>query len=91
VVDDLDAWLQDDDVVNGIATVALAVTALQNRNQGFSIPSVQDIVDCALNVSQHAWETASPQAVTRFCRPMMFPVIHDQHIVLALVQMDRDG
>lgn len=84
-------WLQDLDVVPGIATVALAVTAHQSWNQGFSIPSAHDLVSCNMRVTRPVAETERPNLVTRFCRPMMFPVYYGDHTVLALVQMDQNG
>ena len=91
VVTDPGAWLQDLDTVPGIATVALAVTAHQNWRQGFSIPSAQDVVSCTMRVIHPSAGVSAPAPVIRFCRPMMFPVYHNQHTVLALVQMDQAG
>jgi hypothetical protein len=85
------SWLHDLDVVPGIATVALAVTDHQSLNEGFSIPSANDLVICNMRVTRPVAEPAALTMVTRFCRPMMFPVYYGDHTVLALVQMDQNG
>lgn len=76
-------WLITDDIALAVAAVASAITNKQNIYRGFSIPSFQSLDNTSLK------DDSVP--VPRFCRPMMFPVWQGQHLVLALVQMNRDG
>lgn len=77
-------WLSEEDIVTAIAAVASAISERQGTTHGFSIPSTEALDNLQLQVPFESW-------VPRFCRPMMFPVLIGEHLVLALVQMNRNG
>lgn len=74
-------WLDDAEVALAIATITLAITRSQDdENLGFSTVDYLSCLHGSLD-SVH---------VPRPCRPMFLPVVHKNHIVLGLVQLDQD-
>lgn len=82
-------FLEGKDVSLAIASVTGAVTAVQDMTAGFSSMSQSDV-----DILQHNVVTGEQvypmQSATRFRRPMLFPVIYNNHIVLAVVQFNND-
>ncbi|ORX95697.1 hypothetical protein BCR34DRAFT_607869 [Clohesyomyces aquaticus] len=77
-------YVREDEVHLCIASVVLAITERQSMKGGFSMMGINNLSLC-----QFKEYTGPIGHATRFGRPMLLPLVHENHTVLVVMQLDE--
>lgn len=78
-------WIREDEAILGIACVTEAISTIQNNLGGFGLWMPMQF-NMAVHGMQQLVQGGPP---VRFGKPIMLPIAHQSHIILAVIQLDE--